>query len=214
MKNKTNFLIISLTVFIHISGFLLFSVKYPKTQTKPKKKLLVVTKIIPKVEPLIPSYKHSSQPVKTVPKKIKKQAAKKPPIKKIAKKKPIRRKKKTSTPSKKIRKNLEKNLAKIKKVTPKNSPPPPTSKEDKSEAINIFTQRISTIFREALILPEKGAVKLSITVQANGKIGTIETLYSESEMNLDYLKMMLPKLTLPKPQGAKEINFAITFCDD
>lgn len=222
MKQKNTYLTVGLTALVHILGIFLLSTKGFKAPPKPPKKMVVFAKVV--APPPSPVIVHSTTPVQ-IP--IAKAAKISPPTPKIVQKKKPSPKKKKAAPSKNMRANLEKNLAKIAKTTPKTASNIKPQKSSKPQAIlpsplmqpdntafNIFSDRIISTFREKLILPEKGAVKLSITVQANGRVGIIELIHSESEKNLAYLQSMLPLIMLPEPEGAKEVTFVITFCDD
>ncbi len=146
-----------------------------------------------------------------------------PPKKIIVKKTPTKKPTPTTQKNKKtvktVRGKLDKNVATIKaKSAPQKHKPPSlsTSKEQGIEGKekHSYLQQISSSLKEWLTLPEKGVVKLTITVQANGKIVNIELLSSESEKNLHYLKTVLPGIKLPSFEENKEITFTITFCDD
>ena len=165
----------------------------------------------------------SSSPKKTIKKVPTKKKSKTTPKAK-PQIKPKAKPKTTTTPksTKSVRGKLEKNVAEIQAKNPKKkvegikktAPSSTDSQTSEKEAKHSYLQKISTQLRGWLTLPEKGAVKLTITVQANGKIVNIVPLSNESEKNLEYLKCVLTSLQLPAFEENKEITFTITFCDD
>lgn len=175
-------------LLIHLIGFSFLS----QTSFKPKppaKKLVVVTK----------HYSPPSPVVKQVVEKVV-SIQKSSPSPKI---KPKKTPKPAPKSPKQVLKKLDKRLTKP--VTPQivQEPAPPS-----------YIDSASLVFREALLLPEKGGVKLTITVQANGKIGKIELETFESKKNLDYLLTVLPTLSLPIPERGNDATFTILFCND
>ena len=120
-------------------------------------------------------------------------------------------------PSHGTSKQVLKKLGKPKKQPPitkpsssKQSPSPPPSQ---TPPLSSYVELACATFHDVLILPEKGMVKVTITVQPNGKIGKVEVETFESRKNLDYLMAVLPTLTLPKPEGGNHATFTILFCD-
>lgn len=166
---------------------------------------------------------------KTVPpqKKTIKNPAKKP-IKKIQPQPPKQKKKtKPTTTSKQVKKTIKKKAPKplqkshpAPSLSPKTTTqvkPPPTTHAPfttEGEDKHAYLQSISTQLQQWLTLPEKGSVKLTITVQPNGKIVNIKPLEVNSEKNLDYLQQILKGVQLPPYGKNEEITFIITFCDD
>jgi hypothetical protein len=63
-------------------------------------------------------------------------------------------------------------------------------------------------------MPEKGIVKLTITVLTNGKIDKIEIDTYESKKNLDYLMAVLPTLSMPTIEKGFDATFTVLFCSD
>ena len=70
---------------------------------------------------------------------------------------------------------------------------------------------ISEILGDSLTLPEQGKIKLSLVFDNNGAINKIETLFSESQANLDYLKKNIKKLKFPKFNTQEHRSFTILF---
>lgn len=192
-------------VFIHLIGIIFISTSTIK-EKKTEKKLLVVTKqftpktvtptLIHKIEkpaPLPPIPKKNLQN-KIVPlKKAPPQAKAKPPQKS----------------SKQVLKKIDQRLAKPHTTVPKTPPPPLVE-----AALPPYIDSACLIFREALLLPEKGQVKLTVSVEPNGKIGKMEIETYESKKNLEYLMAVLPTLSLPPPERGKETTFTVLFCND
>ncbi len=193
--------------FIHLVGLALISTaSAPKLQ---KKRLMVVTKqVTPKPAVVIASHAKPMviSPAREVPyappKKIKQ--VKKQPI-------PTKALKPTKS-SKQVLQKIDQRLAKNFPVPP--PPKPHRPKEIEEELLPTYVDTACLVFRDLLVLPEKGIVKLTITVQPNGKIGKVETETFESKKNLDYLMTMLPTLSLPIPEGGKDATFTILFCND
>ena len=63
---------------------------------------------------------------------------------------------------------------------------------------NEYLGVISEILGDSLTLPEHGKIKLGLVFDNNGAIIKIETLFSESQDNLNYLKKNIKKIKLPK----------------
>lgn len=223
-----------LTLIIHIVAITSSSLSQSAPPKKEKKPIKIVTKLSPPLAPTILQTKHNPLPTNSPPKNpvvvakpnpkpnpviSKKPTPKKAPPKKILAKKPAPKKK---IEPKQIRKNLNENLAKL--SPPKSAPSPPKkiekieptslSPSSTAESNSAYFNKVAKVFQECLTLPEKGLIKLTISVQANGKIVNIKPISYESEKNLHYLQTVLPSLELPNPEGAQEIEFNIIFCDD
>jgi len=87
-----------------------------------------------------------------------------------------------------------------------------TISNQKNSSLN--TQAIIHFLEEHLELPEKGAVKIQLFLNANGSIKDLVVLSSESQKNAQYLKNTLPKLTFPCFNGSNrsEIPQDFTIC--
>lgn len=227
---KENYKIAFITVLVHMLYLLMLpfgpKISQKKIITKPMK---VVTKEITPPRARVVNLEESSKKEKIIP--ANEEVASflpksSPPIKKVVKK-PIAKKKQPVKQAKTVRGKLDKNVAKIKAKKPPTKKQTPAKKEapkieslsPSKEAKGVdekheYLKKISHSLQEWLTLPEKGSVKLTITVQANGKIVNIEVVTKESEKNWEYLKTVLPGIQLPKFEENKEITFTITFCDD
>lgn len=221
-----------LTILLHVAVVASSSLLESAPQKKERKPIKIVTKLSPPLAPTISQTNHNPLPTHTPPKNPTiLQKPKPPPViskktspKKIAPKKNLTKKpapKKKIEP-KQIRKNLNENLAKL---SPPKTPQKPVKKVEKiesttpslsstTESNTAYFNKVAKVFQECLTLPEKGLIKLTISVQANGKIVNIKPISYESEKNLHYLQTVLPSLELPSPEGAQEIEFNIIFCDD
>jgi len=204
-----------LTIFIHLVGISAFSFSLPVVKHKKEERMRIVTREIPLSRPShVPAFVKET-PIPHVVPVIKKEI---PPPKKttpVVKKAPP---KKEKIPRAQVKKKLEKAMVKmppaIKNHTPipeKKITPPSVIENTISSA---YLQSICALLEDHLTLPESGIVKLTITVQANGKIGMVKEVSSESRKNLVYLKEMLENFSFPSPDGEKEVEFTITFCGD
>lgn len=221
MKKK-HIKIALITLFVHVLYFFIFPSGQKINQlTSPPTPLRVVTKEITPPRAQVIKLPNES---KKGEEKFQSFLPKTSPPKKIVKKKPTVKKKPVKN-VKSVRGKLDKNVAKIKaknapvkknvkKSTPEKPVTTSTQKGSTSEETHAYLQKISHSLQEWLTLPEKGSVKLTITVQANGKIVNMEVLTKESEKNWEYLRTVLPGIQLPTFKENKEITFTITFCDD
>lgn len=221
--------IVLITIFVHLFYFLLFPfaprVPENKTFNKPMK---VVTKVI--TPPRAKAVHLDNSDNQTKPLTAKHEVASflpkaSPPKRNPSKKVPVQ--KAPVKKAKAVRGKLDKNVAKIKAKKPPTTKKISVKKEvSKTPSLSMSTsekgidekheylKKISHSLQEWLTLPEKGNVKVTITVQANGKIVNMEVLTKDSEKNWEYLKTVLPGIQLPKFEENKEITFTITFCDD
>ncbi len=187
-------------ILIHLTGILFIS-RSSVREKSPQKKLIVVTKqFTPKiVAPTLVHKVEKPSPLPPPPKKIV-SLKKNPPPKKA---KPIQKS------PKQVLKKIDQRLTKP--HTPEPKLPQPKIVET---ALSSYIDSACSIFHNALILPEKGQVRLTVTVEPNGKISQMFVEAFESEKNLDYLMGVLPTLLLPPPEKGKEIVFTVLFCND
>lgn len=188
---------------IHFSSLLFFFSSPPKIKPPPRKLVVVTKTLIQKQEPPPPLIKTETKSF-TQMSSIEKAKAKKPLPPKVKKAPP-----KTS---KQILKKIEKRKAKTpllsqKKVTP------PTKVVEEQESSN-YLETAFIIFRNTLVLPEKGPVKLTLTINPHGKIEKIVKESSDSQKNLDYLLELLPHLTLPPLEKNQETTFTVLFTNE
>jgi len=73
--------------------------------------------------------------------------------------------------------------------------------------------QLISFLRRSLRLPTEGAVKVRLTILANGKIEDVEIISTESEQNSHYLVEQMRKLTLPF-MGRKSQTLVIAFCNE
>jgi hypothetical protein len=204
-------------LFIHINS-------KPKPQEKKKKIVINTIKILDE-KPLIAYNIESSRPPAAKPKRTsnpKPKPKKKPKVvtKKIAKKAPKKTPKKKIS-KKKIQKALNKSLAKskvvskkgVKKAAPSKKVTKKDAGKDQSE-YNLFLSDVFNLLAESLELPEKGKVKLSITVRSNGSVAKLVSISSESDENLDYLLSNLKSLSFPTYTKKEDRTFTIVFSDE
>jgi hypothetical protein len=217
MKKNLPSISFCITILIHVVGIWAFSFSTPIVKHKEEARMRIVTKEIATSRPshLPVLVKENSTP--SIASVIKKET----PIKKKplpTPKKQVPKKEKIATAQ--VKKKLEKAMVKMPpaiksqvKAPEKNLPPTPAPLIDPGIS-STYLHSICTLLEEQLTLPESGIVKLTITVQANGKLGMVKEISSESARNLRYLKEMLETFSFPSPDGKKEVEFTITFCGD
>ena len=174
----------------------------PKVETeKPK-----VQKVNTTQKKITPQQSHSKELLKKIDKTLTK----------VEKKAPIQQKPTSKKTTEKATKKKS-----TKEVAPKKSTneaivslSPKVGELQENTFLTNYLTGVVDIFKMNLTLPEKGRVKVTITVQPNGKIDTIKVISSESDLNLDYLIKVLPVINLPPFQKPNDIAFTITFCDD
>ena len=184
---KQHLKIVLITLGVHSLYFFMFptSMKINRDAPVPRP-MKVVTKEIFSTKARTVEFKSEATISKA---KINSFLPKASPPKKTIKKKTVQKKTPEKKPSpksvKSVRGKLDKNVANIKaRSYPKATPGArkPTKVPDLvGEEKHSYLQKISYSLKEWLTLPEKGTVKLTITVQANGKIATINIVSSESE---------------------------------
>ena len=185
-----------ITLFTHLGSLLFFPLVSSKNVTKPPLKIVTKQLSIKKEPTRTPPLK------KALPMAPFQKA--KPPIK------PLKKEKEKGKPSKK--KELKK--APCKKPVPPiplQQTPPLCSPPPLLKTSLPFSTLLSQFFQQNLCLPEKGDVKLTITVQANGTIGKIEVKMFESKRNLSYLIETLQELSLPLSGEGKDVVFTVLF---
>ena len=143
---------------IHAGWLVLFSFGGWHKSKPKKEKMVVVTKEYTQPKPITKVIKPVAI-VKAAPPQPKKILAKKPA------EKPVVKKKKSPNTSKQLLKKIDQTLTKIEK--PASKPTPQIVTEIVSGPTTFF-DRVCHIFQETLTLPEKGGVKLTISVQPNG----------------------------------------------
>ncbi|MBM3192640.1 MAG: hypothetical protein FJZ59_00205 [Chlamydiae bacterium] len=188
---------------IHSTCLISFISSTPKIKP-PNKKLVVVTKEFVKKE--APPCLHTKIETKALPQisSIEKTKVKKTP--------PLKEKKTPPKTSKQILKKIEKRKPKSAlNLQKKVSSPQKTAEK---ESFPSYMEATFDIFRSLLVLPEKGRVKLTLTVTADGKIDKITKESSESQKNLDYLLDLLPHLTLPPLEKNQETTFTVLFTNE
>jgi hypothetical protein len=192
---KRRFLLPFVISILHIPIFF-FSIHEPLKKKPPPQKMIVNTLTL--FQPP-PSTAENKQSPKQTPKDIEKKTA--PPLHKKALKKQLQ---KSIATSKSSAKGSPKKIKKIVKKDAGN-----TERE-----YNDYLQRIFEILSDSLTLPEKGKVKLNLTVGCNGKVVRIETLSSESSLNLTYLQQNVGSLIFPKYTKNENRTFTILFSDE
>jgi hypothetical protein len=143
------------------------------------------------------------------PKKIKPQ-----PVAVVVKQKPKTNKsapiKKRSAPKRKRRAKIIKKQSLARKKSPKVKPA--TQKQITPTTPFALSSTSIRYLQDALILPKKGSVKVTITVQANGKIDTIELSEGkENQENSEYLRANLQNLILPGFVSCRKEKLTIIF---
>ncbi len=200
-----------------------------KTEVKPLKVRTVVQTPPPppKHEEMVVA-KNSPPPPTPKATPIKKVAAKKPaptPVKKPAPKAPVI--KKMPAVSENLLQELQESIAKIEENSHKESPkrtleaPKQITRLEVGQVIkgeeNLFAAALIECLQSALDLPEKGAVKVELTLKNDGSFVKMEILQSKSERNKVFLEQELQMVKYPSFNGSlkkeKEHAFVITFCN-
>lgn len=225
--NKTVFSFL-LVILIHALQLYFLSDLFPRKEKKVPHKIVVVTKHIATstqkstlssttemVEPPPPLIQKILPPP---PLEIKKptETKKKNPQKKQAHPQKKTKEVKTKQVLKKIDPHLatKKEKKKRKALPAKKEVLPHLKDVTIDETVDRYFLDVCDLFKNTLVLPEKGVVKLTISVQPNGKIAKINLVSAESEKNLEYLLDKLRELILPKSQDGKDVVFTITFSDE
>jgi len=149
------------------------------------------------------SYSTPPPPKKVLQKKVTQKTVQKKTPRKASKKRVIKKKR----PDNKAALSLEKAIKNLNfensfQAKGENLQIPKTSIEFeiiKVEA-NVKKETIRSLIqtlKEHLILPERGAVKLKITFNSEGRAISTEIISSKSKKNADYLKNRLPELSFP-----------------
>ncbi len=189
---------ISITCLIHILFLIFFSIDHTQSLEKKSEKIIITTK---RIEDIKSIKQQTNTKQKSTIKNVK-----------ISKTKRIKQK---PLPSKQILKKIDKNLAQIKsnnKTERNTKPNTPTVANDELSTPTFYDQ-ICDIFINNLTLPDKGKVKLTISLQSNGKINKIVLINTESLKNWQYLNDTIPTLTLPQTDNDKNIDLTINFYD-
>jgi len=191
-----------ISCFVHILIFAVFLIHKQPTPSSNKKILVKNYTPAPPPKVKITPQKKAAPIKKTTP-----------PVKKSkpVQKKQITQKKAPSLPIKNdILKDLEKAFSNLEEKKPtltteKSLHIPKTVSilhqietiSNPKDSPTLDTQAIIRFLEEHLELPEKGAVKIQLFLNANGSIKDLVVLSSESQKNAQYLKNTLPKLTFP-----------------
>ena len=205
---------IYLPIFISLLHFpiLFFNMNDPVKEKPPRKQIVIKTihlldePIYKPAEQKFVAVKEQNQPFKepVKPAKVSVKPVIAKPVLKISKKN--------------LQKKLQQSIAKS-KSTPK-AKEGTSKKIVKNDAGNVqreyneYLQQIFEILSDSLTLPEQGKVKLVITVGGDGKVIKIETLSSESSLNLSYLQQNVCNLTFPKYTKKEDRTFTIVFTDE
>ncbi|MBI5274195.1 MAG: hypothetical protein HY860_03985 [Chlamydiales bacterium] len=207
-KLHYSYIIWSIVFTFHLAAFFVpsYFIKPPKKEQKHKIIVRSIKEsfIVPAIEQPAPTNK-----VKEVkpPPTQKQKTPKTPTVKKNVEEPAIKTPKNAKQlKAKQLLSKLDKNLKQLQqKELPKNNVQLPKPLQLSSiEPSNDHTQpeidcgELFSYFQNNLQLPEKGEIKVSITVQPNGKIANIQIIHTKSIQNANYLKEELPKLYLPK----------------
>ncbi len=221
-------------VGVHIFIFLWMALWMPakKVQKQPLQVRTVIQAPELKKTAATTQMVSASKPKPTLQKPKPKKVAtkKKAPIKRVpvkstpAKARPV--KKKPAIPDN-LMQELQESIAKIEKNSHKESPkktlqaPKRISDLKVDQEISgeesVFTAALVQRLQSTLDLPEKGAVKVELTLKSDGTFAQMRVLESKSERNQKFLEQELPTLKFPTFSGhlknEKEHAFVITFCN-
>jgi outer membrane biosynthesis protein TonB len=76
---------------------------------------------------------------------------------------------------------------------------------------NSYPDRLAFYLQQLLSLPERGVVKLDLTLRNDGSVISVHIRSSESRANRDYIEKQLPTLTLPPFEGPYRKEAVHTF---
>ncbi len=215
----------------------------PSITIKPVKKLAIKTYVLDAPKQIIAKNTQSvpkptkakithTKPAKKIVKKTKPVKSKSKPAKKYVSTKS--RVKKTTSQTQKLLKDMQESIAKIEtnrdncQLTKKVSVPKPIgelkttsykiSSDDEKQTAFEYQDILTKVLKDHLSLPAYGKVKVKLTVESDGNISRLETVYSDSEVNRLYLEKNLIAVDLPKfvgdLAGAKSYCFSLIFCSD
>jgi hypothetical protein len=189
---------------IHSAGIIFFSSTSSQKKPPPKKLVVVTKAFVQKTESVPAITKIETKPLPQI-NSIKKVTA-------IKKTTPLKKPKAVPKTSKQVLKKIDQRKPKLQSSSLKKEMnlEPPLAKQTHSS----YLESAFAIFKANLILPEKGPVKLTITVGPTGKIDKIITETSESQKNLNYLLDLLPHLILPTPEKNQEPTFTVLFTNE
>ena len=206
--------------FCHLP-ILFIQIHHAKKKNPPRKKIIINTINLLEEKPFVAYQQEAKTSIAKKPsfKPKAKPKLKKAPSKKIVKK--VKSKPTKKIAKKKIQKAINKSLNKTKIATKtnknKNLKTKKSTKKDAGKAqseYNLYLSMVSDLLAEALTLPEKGRVKLKLTIRPNGKVAKIVTLLSESNDNLAYLQTNLSTLSFPAYKKQEDRTFTIVFSDE
>ncbi len=208
---KSSMRIPGIVIFVHvlIIACLLY-LRTPQPKSKPRTPVKVQTYVVqeqtPKPQPVV---QPKSQPQPTpkpaaVPKPVVKKSAPKP----------------TSEPNRdKLVQMMQQSLASLDTKPADSKPTTPSKKIGAlaSEALTFETayqDRLITFLENALTLPEKGDVKITLTLNRTGGVKSVSVKQTASQRNRTYVESALPSLLLPpfkdNFKGESAHTFSIT----
>lgn len=235
---RTSLIVLS----FHLFALILMALESPKKKEEKPRPLVIQTILLsPKgTETQIAAAAPSSAPQakKSTPQgqRVKSQAAptpKKvapPQVKATGKPQQTHQKKGTSSLSPTLLKELQESIAKIDRKTdkglptqrlvapkavPKLSIDQPATSADGPAAEGSYHGALASYLQQELLLPEVGEVRVSLTLNCEGKCLKVEILSGASKENRNWLIKELETLSFPPFDGAlkkeKEHTFVITF---
>lgn len=209
-KSKAFFKIFLWVLIVHVC---LTLINEPKNEEKEKKHKIIVKNVILQPKKLETKELPKEVEAKKTKEKIctPKVVSKKPAKKNRLKKKEVKRKAPTKNRKKPDKKLLDALDAQINNLDVSHSfetkttldiPSLQTLKIDTApENVTSFNEDqknlLATFFKEKLLLPEFGEVKIKFSIDHKGKVQEFEILESKSEKNRKYLKNTLPELDFP-----------------
>jgi hypothetical protein len=189
---------------IHFLGIIFFSSTSSQKKPSPKKLVVITKEFVQKTESVPVVTKIETKPLPQI-NSIKKVTA-------VKKTTPLKKAKTDPKTSKQVLKKIDQRKPKLPIIAPKKeSVVSPTTE---TESHSSYLESAFVIFKNTLILPEKGPVKLTLTVGPTGKIDKIITESFASQKNLNYLLELLPHLILPSPAKNQEATFTVLFTNE
>jgi len=195
---------------------------------KEKPKSLKIHTVIKTPPP--PLLKEAIVQAKTVPKPVsvsppvKKKAPAPVPPKKVAT--TAKQTKKTTPVSQELQKQLQESIAKFSENSHKECPkatlevPKHITRLEMDAGVateeNAFAAALIECLQQTLKLPERGAVKVELTLKQDGTFVNLHVSDAQSQRNAFFLEEQLPMIHYPRFTGSlkqeKEHTFVISFC--
>lgn len=209
MGDRSNRVIAFIVIGGHLFGLLLLSFK-GKDSSQERKKIHIETVMLetPKIKRVTTKKAPVVQPI----------AASKPEKKILQPQKILEMPAPEPSKKKELLAATKKSLATLQATTPNKKDEiskeklPTLSTELSQDVYNepSYTDKLIAHLEEFLILPEKGSVKIELTLSPTGKVIKVAILSCLSQANRDYIYARLTSLTFPASCRKKESTFVLS----